>query len=413
MLVGLFRKSGPRLWDGCERCRTERVERMTSSTTVNSRSWVIAGAILVVVVGGASLLLIIRASGSRARQEEEHRPGDSLQQRTGNEPARGSGGDQERTLRPGLWILSNPPRQRLGSRRLPQAGRGADRERTDWCWGGRHSRRRGGSIPSMQRVLRLSTRSRESWPWRQAASEACCMRPRAEASYCARSRTDRRWGYLSSAWPGMHSDADARGGVSRSTQQSPPLSCFGGGYMPAALKLTARLFWRPGARPKPLNFWTLWLRAVLLDSDAIELWLARPRSGMAVEPGRATSRPARTGRRNARTRGRLRHDPGGFARAIAVRGFPAVRRVPSQNLPRAARESRHAQTLRFGEGLKDVPLPRAPVPDPVIKGISHSFTRKSDRPDRARVKHRKPGVPRDRRVCSWIRTTRHHHACQG
>ena len=39
-------------------------------------------------------------------------------------------------------------------------------------------------------------------------------------------------------------------------------------------------------------------------------------------------------------------------------------------------ESRHAQTLRFGEGLKDVPLPPAPVPDPVIKSISHGFTRK-------------------------------------
>ena len=40
--------------------------------------------------------------------------------------------------------------------------------------------------------------------------------------------------------------------------------------------------------------------------------------------------------------------------------------------------SRHAQTLRFGEGLKDVPLPANPVPDPVIPGISHSFTRRGD-----------------------------------
>ena len=48
-------------------------------------------------------------------------------------------------------------------------------------------------------------------------------------------------------------------------------------------------------------------------------------------------------------------------------------------------ESRHAQTLRFGEGLRDVPLPPAPVADPVIKGISHGFTRKGSRPDRARI----------------------------
>jgi hypothetical protein len=42
------------------------------------------------------------------------------------------------------------------------------------------------------------------------------------------------------------------------------------------------------------------------------------------------------------------------------------------------RESRHAQTLRFGTGLKDVPIPANPVPDPVIQSISHSFSRKSD-----------------------------------
>ena len=42
------------------------------------------------------------------------------------------------------------------------------------------------------------------------------------------------------------------------------------------------------------------------------------------------------------------------------------------------RESRHAQTLRFGGGLKDVPVPAKPVPDPVISSISHSFTRQSE-----------------------------------
>ncbi len=50
--------------------------------------------------------------------------------------------------------------------------------------------------------------------------------------------------------------------------------------------------------------------------------------------------------------------------------------------PRIYREqqggSRHAQTLRFGADLKEVPLPAAPVPDPVIPSISHSFARKSD-----------------------------------
>jgi Cytochrome c554 and c-prime len=42
------------------------------------------------------------------------------------------------------------------------------------------------------------------------------------------------------------------------------------------------------------------------------------------------------------------------------------------------RDSRHAQTLRFGADLKDVPLPADAVKDPVIPGISHSFSRTSD-----------------------------------
>jgi hypothetical protein len=42
------------------------------------------------------------------------------------------------------------------------------------------------------------------------------------------------------------------------------------------------------------------------------------------------------------------------------------------------RQSRHAQTLRFASGLKGVPLPAHPVPDPVIEGLTHSFSRKAD-----------------------------------
>jgi len=42
------------------------------------------------------------------------------------------------------------------------------------------------------------------------------------------------------------------------------------------------------------------------------------------------------------------------------------------------RQSRHALTLRLGSGLKDVPLPAHPVPDPVIKSLTHFFSRKGD-----------------------------------
>ena len=50
--------------------------------------------------------------------------------------------------------------------------------------------------------------------------------------------------------------------------------------------------------------------------------------------------------------------------------------------PRIYREqqgaSGHAQTLRFGEDLKAVPLPQGPIPDPVISGVSHGFKRKGN-----------------------------------
>jgi predicted CXXCH cytochrome family protein len=40
--------------------------------------------------------------------------------------------------------------------------------------------------------------------------------------------------------------------------------------------------------------------------------------------------------------------------------------------------SRHALTLRFGSGLKDVPLPERPVPDPIVPSITHGISRKQD-----------------------------------
>ncbi len=43
------------------------------------------------------------------------------------------------------------------------------------------------------------------------------------------------------------------------------------------------------------------------------------------------------------------------------------------------RQSRHAQTLRFGTDLKGVPLPQGPVADQAIPGITHRFKRKNDR----------------------------------
>jgi hypothetical protein len=41
------------------------------------------------------------------------------------------------------------------------------------------------------------------------------------------------------------------------------------------------------------------------------------------------------------------------------------------------RQSRHALTLRLGSGLKDVPLPIHPVPDPMKKSLTHAFSRQA------------------------------------
>ena len=40
-------------------------------------------------------------------------------------------------------------------------------------------------------------------------------------------------------------------------------------------------------------------------------------------------------------------------------------------------DSRHAQTLRFGPELKDVPIPSEPVLDAAVAGIAHSLKRKN------------------------------------
>jgi hypothetical protein len=40
--------------------------------------------------------------------------------------------------------------------------------------------------------------------------------------------------------------------------------------------------------------------------------------------------------------------------------------------------SHHAETLRLGTALKDVPLPASPVPDPRLPGVTHSFSRMGD-----------------------------------
>ncbi len=43
----------------------------------------------------------------------------------------------------------------------------------------------------------------------------------------------------------------------------------------------------------------------------------------------------------------------------------------------AQRSSPHARTIYLGAGLKDVPLPDRPVPDPIDPDVTHGFIRKS------------------------------------
>ena len=145
-----------------------------------------------------------------------------------------------------------------------------------------------------------------------------------------------------------------------------------------ALKLTARLFMETGRVTEVAQLLDPLVASRVTDSDAKSsgsfdreaTWLLSRAALQADQPERADEMLALAG------------DFGTTQAALPEPSpFVGARRCGECH-PRIYREqqggSRHAETLRFGEALKDVPLPRAPVPDPVIEGISHSFARKSD-----------------------------------
>ena len=151
-------------------------------------------------------------------------------------------------------------------------------------------------------------------------------------------------------------------------------------HPPERLELTARLLLETGARPEATELLEPLIAGSALKSsdqsqgtiDREAAWLLSRAALEADQHEKADAMLALAGDFGASQAARIEPAPFIGSRRCGD-CHPRIHREQQ-------RESRHAQTLRFGDGLKDVPLPQAPIPDPVIKGITHSFTRKG--PDR-------------------------------
>ncbi len=144
-----------------------------------------------------------------------------------------------------------------------------------------------------------------------------------------------------------------------------------------AIKMAARLLLETGRTSEARD-----LLALLLKTDAV----GRPASDRPSDREAAwlTSRAAlRLGAHE--TADAMLALAGDFGKRAAARVEPSPfvgsRRCGEchRSIYRSQqRDSRHSQTLRFGTDLKDVPLPKGPVADQAVPGITYSFKRKND-----------------------------------
>jgi hypothetical protein len=346
-------------------------------TTINSRSWVVAGAILVVVVGGASLLLIIRASGSRARQGGEH------------ERAAGSSNELATSRHEALTAIKNGRFDRaFGFYRALPTG----------AWEAGDCLQLGETLIEKDRVVL-------GWAALEAARR---IDPKHAASALALDALQGKLALATGRERGVLHEAASRGELLRKIPNGPALGLFVLGLaqysknaddedefldrlnshhqaalhrvdtIASALKLTARLFMETGRVTEAAQLLDPLVASRATDGGAIgsdsldreAAWLLSRAALQSDQDERADAMLALAG--DFGTKQAALPEPSAFVGS----------RRCGECHPRLYREqqgaSRHAQTLRFGDGLKDAPLPGAPVPDPVIKGISHSFARKSD-----------------------------------
>jgi Cytochrome c554 and c-prime len=348
---------------------------MTTSTAVKSRSWFIGGAILVLVAGGTSYLLISRGAGSGARPDSEldspsqskHVSGASRREalaaiKDGRfEQALGF----YRTLSASEWEADDC--LRLGEALLA-------RDRLVLGWAAFEAARRidpehlpsARALDAIQGKMALATGSNRA-TLHEAASRSELLRtiPTGPSLAllvlglaCYASDAEQEDEFLDRLSSHHHSrlrGVDSAGG---------------------ALALAARLLLETGRTTEAID-----LLNPLVSSPVTE-GATSTHGSIVKEAAWLLSRAAlqADGQERADAMLVLAGDFGTTEGAFPEPSpFVGSRRCGDCH-PRIYREqqggSRHAQTLRFGEGLRDVPLPPAPVADPVIKSISHSFTRK-------------------------------------
>jgi hypothetical protein len=348
---------------------------MTTSTTVKSRIWLVGGAIFVFVGGAASYLLIGRVAGSRPGREREL---DSASQ-----SRRASGASHREAM---TAIKDGRFDQALGFYRTLPA--------SEW-------------EPDDCLKLGQALLERDRLALGDAAFEAARRidpehLPSAKALDALQGKMALSTGSDRAA---LH-EAASRGELLRKIPTGPPLALFVLGLAcyssdaeqedefldrlnshhhsrlheidsaARAIALTARLLLETGRNAEAVDLLSR------LMSNAGTLGATSTQTSVVQETAWLLSRAALQANQQERadTMLALAGDFGTTEGAFPEPSpFVGSRRCGDCH-PRTYREqqggSRHAQTLRFGEGLRDVPLPPAPVADPIIKSISHAFTRK-------------------------------------
>jgi hypothetical protein len=348
---------------------------MLTSTAVKSRSWLIGGAIVVLVVGGASYLLISRGAGSRAWRDRKL--DSASQSRHASEAIRrealaaiNDGRFEQalgfyRTLSASEWEADDC--LRLGEALLK-------RDRLVLCWAAFEAARRidPENLPSarafdaLQGKMALATGSNRA-TLHEAASRGELL---------GTIPTGPPLALLVLGLAHYASDAEQEDEFLDRLDSHHHSRLRGVDSAGRALALAARLLLETGRTSEAVD-----LLNPLVSSSVIEG--ATGANGSVVhEAAWLLSRAALQADQHERADAMLAL-AGDFGTTEAA--FPEPSPFVGSGRcgdchPRIYREqqggSRHAQTLRFGDGLRDVPLPPAPVVDPVIKSISHSFTRK-------------------------------------
>jgi Cytochrome c554 and c-prime len=374
-LAGCSGKVGERIRDGRWPRQTERAERMTMSRVVISRNWAIALALMVSVAGGVSYVVISRGPGAGAGRDREleSESGSRRGLRASRLEALSAVKDGRftqalefyRTIAASEWQADDCVR--LGTTLL-------EKDRLVAGWAVLEAARRiepahlasARALDALQGKMALAT-GRERTALHEAASRSELLREVPNGPALA---------VLALCLARYSSNVEQEEDFLDRLKSHHRSRLRGVGSVDAALLLIARLLLETGRTTDAVD---------ILDPLVANPVSERPvsRSGSVVkEAAWLLSRAALQSDQQDRADTMLAI-AGDFGMTQGASPEPSPftgSRRCGECHPRAYREqqgeSRHAQTLRFGQDLKDIPLPEAPVPDPVIKSISHGFKRK-------------------------------------